>query len=96
MSGHTKGPWVINGLVIETASGKEICLMGEPAQFAGDTPDMCPNYEENAPLIAAAPDLLEACAGASIMLSSVLKEYDDEPWAQRVRAAIAKAQGEQS
>ena len=38
----------------------DVCLMGEPAQYAGDTANMLQNYEANAHLIAAAPDLYAA------------------------------------
>src|SRR5689334_4666885 len=30
----------------------------------------------------------DALSGVAIMLNTALKEYDDEPWAKRVRAAI--------
>jgi hypothetical protein len=53
MSAHTKGPWVANGDQVEVQAehndGYRICDV-----FGSD-------YKANARLIAAAPDLLEAC-----------------------------------
>jgi hypothetical protein len=41
-------PWSINGIQIIDGQGREVCLMGEPAQFAGDLVRMCENAAENA------------------------------------------------
>lgn len=58
--------------------------------------DSMPECKANARLIAAAPEMLEALKGVSIMLNahSSLSQFDGEPWVKRVRAAIAKATGE--
>jgi len=57
---HTKGPWSQYGIAI-TANRKDVCWMGVPAQYPGDSARMCKNDKANAHLIAAAPDLLAAC-----------------------------------
>jgi hypothetical protein len=49
-----------------------------------------PMGEANARLIAAAPDLLASLKELMPLWSSGI----DEPWVQRARAAIAKAEGE--
>lgn len=54
---HTTGPWDLDGLLVNSEYGG-ICLMGLPAQHAGDSASMLPNWEANARLITAAPDLL--------------------------------------
>lgn len=45
----------------------------------------------------AVPKLIEALKGVAIMLNTELERYESEPWAQRVRAALADSdtQGKQ-
>ncbi len=86
MSAHTPGPWLINGefdseISVEIASAAwPICEL-DPVEWS-------PEEIANARLIAAAPELLEACKlvssdhGSSAALRAVLK-------------AIAKAEGRQ-
>ena len=86
MSKHTPGPWFVppptyRTLYVEARVGngmlQEVAACGpteDPAQQAA-----------NARLIAAAPELLDACKAA---LS------DDQPYIEKCRAAIAKATGE--
>jgi hypothetical protein len=92
---HTPGPWFLDGIAILTASKPhaEICLMGEPATWAGAIPTMCPNSDANASLIVAAPDLLEACI--RLLASQTLSNPDPDNDADVIyaRAAIAKATG---
>jgi len=59
MTGFTPGPWTVDGICIANVSGYpiDICLMGEPLQYPGDTGKMMDNSGPNAALIAAAPDL---------------------------------------
>ena len=52
----TDGPWRLSGLLIEGQSGA-VCLMGEPAQYAGDKSRMLDNWEVNARRIARVPTL---------------------------------------
>jgi len=90
MSGkHTRGPWELDGIAVAGSDPRvgDVCLMGEPAQYAGDTARMCDNWEANARLIAAAPSMLEA-------LETVVNDYTAAPWVlDKCRAAIAKATG---
>lgn len=55
----TRGPWELDGIAIagNDLRGSDVCLMGEPAQYAGDTSRMLDNWQANAALIARAPDL---------------------------------------
>lgn len=55
----TPGPWELDGIAIAGSDHRmgDVCLMGEPAQFPGDISAECDNWEANARLIAAAPDL---------------------------------------
>lgn len=84
---HTPGPWVIDGFRDEhdlmTADRRMI------AKINGLRPAMLED-EDNARLIAAAPELLEA-------LEAVLKAvgpYDSGLPVEQIKAAIAKAKGE--
>ena len=75
---HTPGPWIISGWAIRMSDGHRL------ASF-----DMMPD-KDDARLIAAAPELLEA-------LETFVSEADDPPDRQRAyklaKAAIAKAKG---
>ena len=96
MSKHTPGPWFAVGaqVEIEDDSVPDICTC-DPQVMRQSHLDWHPRTAEaNARLIAAAPDLLEA-------LEEALEDWDnDEPdfvrleWADKARAAIAKAKGE--
>jgi len=50
---HTPGPWVVDGLTVESVSGGNICLLNLARQKSATN--------ANARLVAAAPDLLAAC-----------------------------------
>lgn len=84
---HTPGPWKLNGLTIES---KHNWIASANSDGINDS-----NVDEaNATLIAAAPELLEACK----KLMAWLRECDD--YAEKSiawklgKAAIAKAEGE--
>lgn len=90
MSEWTPGPWeAVNERDVDTADGKCIAIMGVGVD----------EFEANAHLIAAAPDLYEA-------LEKILRECGDEmsdgylanfvhsDKASVARAALAKARGE--
>ena len=84
MSDHTPGPWLSNQYG-EVWGGGEIV-----AEVHGDTPE---DWQADARLIAAAPDLLEACEIAERAF-----RVGDNPDAEIgalviMRAAIAKAKG---
>jgi hypothetical protein len=82
MSGHTLGPWHIggNGLIVYSLGGYAIC---DVKTFHGRVDD----DTANARLIAAAPELLEACKMA---LDDGDCQTVTEDW---LRKAIAKAEG---
>lgn len=96
-----KHNWELDGLAI-TAGTDNICYMGVPAQYAGDISEMCPNWEANARLIAASPDMLaalEAFDQLSLVATSCVRRSDPtnldamNAAVQLVRAAISKATG---
>lgn len=81
----TPGPWRQDGIAISHPSPPhgypvDVCLMGEPAQYAGDVPAMMENHEANAALIAIAPALAaRATADAARIaeLEAALKPFAD-------------------
>jgi len=82
MSKHTPGPWVLDAGI----SSNVVLIDSKATNGAvGEIVD-CRNRAD-AILIAAAPDLLEACKAA---LS------DDQPYIEKCKAAIFKATGEQA
>ncbi len=80
MSKHTKGPW--------RAVGSTVYF---PNSLGGFCIQSCPDSQENARLIAAAPELLEIV----IDLLDAFGEGDSEI-ENDARAIIAKATGEQA
>jgi hypothetical protein len=88
--GHTHGPWEIhhygdNEGDIHGSDGTLVCMMR-----AGDTAP-AEDWESDARLIAAAPELLAACEELLIYLSDW--DDDESETCVRARAAIAKAEG---
>lgn len=79
MSNHTPGPWRTNG-------GDDVWIGDARCIYVGD--------EDDARLIAAAPDLLEALC----KLTQLYDSFDGPRGPCRIRAdaAIAKATGEQA
>jgi hypothetical protein len=61
MAAGTPGPWELDGIAIAGSDPRagDVCLMGHPAQYPGDTVLMLVNHEANARRIARVP-LLEA------------------------------------
>ena len=93
---HTPGPWTIHA----DTDGWPLVMSGGVAGriVANVNPQSCPDEssapefvempcEANARLIAAAPELLDACKAA---LS------DDQPYIEKCRTAIAKATGSEA
>lgn len=85
---HTPGPWKLDGVwgLVIGPKGQEICaiharLPEVPTEQA----------KENARLIAAAPDLLEACRKLLAFLESTIIKG---PAVDELRAAIDKAEGD--
>lgn len=95
MTKHTPGPW-------EQTYGKRgtLCVISDTTWICGEIENPHSPIDEveaiaNARLIAAAPDLLEALEGVSVLINSgALKSFTSEPWVGRVQRAIAKATGE--
>jgi len=82
---HTPGPWGIEG----TANiGYAIVHSGPILNVVADNV----RREANARLIAAAPDLLEACKHSLAILASVKHEFIEELLLVEIRAAIAKGE----
>lgn len=84
---HTPGPWTIeipsNGCdryIIHGKSFEEICATCLDTEH---------EMQANARLIAAAPELLEACK----MALSCMAPEDNDATARTLRSAIAKAEG---
>jgi hypothetical protein len=104
------GPWRSTGLEYEPETGWFVREAGEGRYLAvaavRSTHRSREEIEANARLIAAAPDLLEACQELIDVIDSVdgEEEYSKEEWAalggaklhaeDRIRAAIARATGE--
>lgn len=93
---HTQGPWVVEPITNEEEA-YGVYASAENA-FVAVTP-WGPNTEENAHLIAAAPDLL---AALQYLLAQTIEADEDasigltegeEEAAQMARAAISKAKG---
>jgi hypothetical protein len=93
MMTHTKGPWeaeevdISKNMVIGISSTTKKTDCHIAVCFATNQDFNNPEIIDNARLIAAAPDLLEACKVA-------LENNEDRITANLLRAAIAKAEGE--
>ncbi len=100
MTAHTKGPWIVGlrygnnrtEINSETETDKAIATVwthdlkriSKPAGAPDDYGE-CPNGMANARLIAAAPELLEACRAAEVMIGADCIARD------LLRSAILKA-----
>lgn len=95
---HTALPWEIDGIGL-SGGGTFVCFMGEPAQFAGDSPRMLPNHEANAELIVRAvnshDDLVKALDGMLLHFARKAGSQFQHDAVRKARAAAAKARGEQ-
>jgi len=90
MSKHTPGPWKTRNLkrsieVFSPSAGRKVASVPVP-QFVDGQQSI-----DNARLIAAAWDLLQALEGAALVVGHTLA--DDHPLNVKIRAAIAKATG---
>ena len=100
---HTKGPWssgseyigvggTISGYIIHAGADNEYAV----GLILGGSE--CEETKANAHLSAAAPDLLAACEAGLQELQTLahsfgLENFDSNPAAKQLRAAIAKATG---
>ena len=101
MSKHTPGPWTVenaSGVMLwigamrvpdEARYGLHTIITGIDIEDL--TPEACAIKEANAHLIAAAPDLLEACEAVA---ATTWSRNTAEKIGAQVRAAIKKARGE--
>lgn len=92
MTGHTKGPWVVNkggSLAVISGDGKVVAYTQRRGQWDARLSET--ESPHNACLIAAAPCLLEALELADAMLSGA--NMNANVVERKVRAAIAKARG---
>jgi hypothetical protein len=91
----TPGPWRLSTLdladIVTDGHPRVYVATTDPAR--GDIPDAV--VEANVRLIAAAPDLYEACRAlvAGFGLGPDMEDKDDDPDIVQGRAAIAKAEG---
>ncbi len=97
MSAHTPGPWTyyttpqLNGCpIIGSSRGLMVAMLSHSVNYESQSATAF----ANARLIAAAPELLEACRDALVALRLSAKEFVPEQAA--IEAAIAKATAEQS
>jgi hypothetical protein len=108
---HTPGPWEHvpgtehHGPYVCGPFGNTVCdcyAMSRPPLFSGESPSPISHMHEmaepNARLIAAAPDLLEACRDLLKMVEAAHRQLGmwtgDNPRILTARAAIAKARWE--
>lgn len=92
MSKHTAGPWSTGfGYRPQINSADGRCVAW--AETLGDISHTSEEHA-NAQLIASAPELLEACKSAFIVLFGYSgTAYQEEPLYQKMVEAIAKAEG---
>ncbi|MEN6665525.1 MAG: hypothetical protein ABFD85_16170 [Phycisphaerae bacterium] len=90
MSGHTPGPWVYKGFVVDSDfSGWRVYLPTKYRRVIDVEGTSAAEADANARLIAAAPDLLAALKAVVAFTGAHGGPYAD------ARAAITKAEGKQ-
>lgn len=99
---HTPGPWRANWIRPDHSRGHTFdptcAILADTAEYGtvrvADIPDpLTPEEEANACLVAAAPDLLDACEVALDALRDLTDHYTSGT-IQRLEAVIAQAKGE--
>lgn len=95
MSGHTPGPWLVSRYSQSTVL-KRIAIRGGNERIAlvvvPDTAQSIEEYEANARLIAAAPELLQCLEEARQFIESEL--WPEHEFVVRLRALCAKAKAQ--
>lgn len=93
VSGHTPGPWAFNSPLVE-ADGSTVAEVACAETCGDDSIDSAASAEvvANGNLLAAAPDLLEACERALSFVGS-MPESDNVGLADFLAKVIAKAEG---
>ena len=92
---HTPGPWNVSGL---PDTYRRDCINANGPRPVAEVPRHNPDWQANARLIAAAPDLLEACKFLIARSGTMGPEdaaYAECSWEAigKIEAAIAKAEG---
>lgn len=82
---HTPGPWAVDGLDIE-ADGEKVASAAVSMDL-----DRYEEFQANARLISAAPELLDLLTDALLYIEAFAPGYVRR---KAVRAAIAKARGQ--
>jgi hypothetical protein len=78
LEGVTDGPWAVDGIAIAHLLPPhgypvDVCIMGEPAQYAGYIPVMMQDHEANARFIAAARSDIPALVAEVERLRAVFR-----------------------
>lgn len=101
MAAHTPGPWKISGLDPHVIGPVRILVMDgtdvPQSRAVARVIDRGPEAEANARLIAAAPELLDACKRLlkfNEELCADIHVSEHYPSAELARTAIAKAEGD--
>lgn len=94
MSKHTPGPWRYDRCNGSPTTGEHMIAGGKPGYLAEVRDCGSGDVSANARLIAAAPDLLEACKRMIGSLGVMVCDADSCGDIVFARAAIAKATGE--
>ena len=95
---YTPGPWTVSTYKHNEQRPSIISQDANSVWFLCRMDDGCPNVHENARLIAAAPELLEALKHSVRFVrafTSTVNSAMDDKWAtlEQCEAAIAKAEG---
>jgi len=89
VSKHSPLPWASRGGEIVAADGVVVARVDGPNRA-----DLIPTRDANRALLAAAPELLEACVAALELLQDPDADaFDADKVEQMLRDAIAKAKG---
>lgn len=98
---HTSGPWKASAscaVVSEASTGRTVAEIVMPID-AGERPLDVEECAANALLIAAAPDLLEACKAAENTMRALINAHESEPFrpdldpASRFQQALRNSHG---
>jgi len=82
---HTPGPWIVDGKVIRTQYGGQVCM------FSGMIRQTRDDIEANAKLISAAPDLLKSLNEMVEMMDGGDEHGAGSAWHIKAKVAVAKA-----
>ena len=98
---HTPGPWSYSGISgdfsVMARHGHKRIIVAECVADSALKPDECDQVDANKRLIAAAPELLDACRMALVQIKQDNEERKAEHrlTQHQIEAAIQKAEGRQ-